>query len=278
MFLNITAMLAASLFPKGKIGFGQLTCFKQLLPKILQIDTSFLRNLSILPNWRSHLGGIRVGRDTQTHRRGEGARECNNRDCRHPKIEVVQMTAQSVTENNLVLRQEVLGSRRLSNYFWAVASSMGGLGFLLAGLSSYFHINLLLVSDTSQISFMPQGIALTFYGIAGTLVGLYLWLTIIWDVGSGYNEFNKTTGQATIFRAGFPGKNRQLKFTCDLDEIQSVRAEIREGLSPQRKLYLRVKQRREIPLTRVGQPLALSELENKGAELARFLSIPLEGL
>jgi hypothetical protein len=28
----------------------------------------------------------------------------------------------------------------------------------------------------------------------------------------------------------------------------------------------------------VGQPMALSELENQGAELARFLGVPLEGL
>jgi len=35
---------------------------------------------------------------------------------------------------------------------------------------------------------------------------------------------------------------------------------------------------REIPLIRVGQPISLSELENKGAELARCLGVPLEGL
>jgi len=28
----------------------------------------------------------------------------------------------------------------------------------------------------------------------------------------------------------------------------------------------------------VGQPLSLSELENQGAELARFLAVPLEGM
>jgi hypothetical protein len=43
-------------------------------------------------------------------------------------------------------------------------------------------------------------------------------------------------------------------------------------------LYLKVKQKRDIPLTRVGQPISLSQLENQGAELARFLGVPLEGL
>jgi hypothetical protein len=53
---------------------------------------------------------------------------------------------------------------------------------------------------------------------------------------------------------------------------------IKEGLNPQRALYLRVKGRRDIPLTRVGQPLSLADLETQGAELARFLGVSLEGL
>jgi DNA mismatch repair protein MutH len=54
--------------------------------------------------------------------------------------------------------------------------------------------------------------------------------------------------------------------------------ELKEGLNPKRALYLRVKGMRDIPLTRVGRPIALSELENQGASLARFLEVPLEGL
>ena len=57
-----------------------------------------------------------------------------------------------------------------------------------------------------------------------------------------------------------------------------VRAEIKEGLNPKRALYLRVKGKGDIPMTRVGQPISLAELENQGAELARFLQVPLEGL
>jgi hypothetical protein len=176
------------------------------------------------------------------------------------------------------LRQDILGSRRLSNLLWAVIITIGGVGFLLAGLSSYLKINLLIVSDTSQLQFIPQGVALTFYGVAGSLLATYLWLLLVWNVGGGYNEFNKDTGNVTISRQGYPGKNRQVQVEIPLTEVQSVRAEIREGLSPKRALYLRSKQRRDIPLTRVGEPIALSTLENQGAELARFLEIPLEGL
>ena len=175
-------------------------------------------------------------------------------------------------------RQDILGSRRLSNLLWAGIVTMGGIGFLLAGLSSYLQTNLLIVSDTSSLQFIPQGVALSFYGVAGSLLATYLWLLLVWDVGGGYNEFNKETGRVTISRWGYPGKNRQVEVEIPIEEVQSVRAEIREGLSPKRTLYLRSKQRRDIPLTRVGEPIALSTLENQGAELARFLEVPLEGL
>ena len=97
-------------------------------------------------------------------------------------------------------------------------------------------------------------------------------------MGGGYNEFNKRTEKVTIFRQGYPGKNRQVEIEIPIAEVLSVRVEIREGLSPKRALYLRCKQRRDLPLTRVGEPIALSTLENQGAELARFLEVPLEGL
>lgn len=183
-----------------------------------------------------------------------------------------------MTNKTSILRQDVLGSRRLSNYFWAIIVSMGGLGFLLSGLSSYFKTNLLLVSDVSGIQFIPQGVALTFYGIAGSLLATYLWLVIVWDVGGGYNEFDKTTGEATIFRYGFPGKNRQVEVKIPLENIQAVRADIKEGVNPRRVLFLKAKKLRDIPLTRVGEPIALSTLENQGAKLAQFLQVPLEGL
>ena len=176
------------------------------------------------------------------------------------------------------LTQEITGSRRLSNLLWAVIVTMGGIGFLLAGLSSYLHKNLLVVSDTSQLQFIPQGVALTFYGVAGSLLAAYLWLLLVWNVGGGYNEFSKETEKVKIFRQGYPGKNREVELEIPISDVQSVRVEIREGLSPKRALYLRSKNRRDIPLTRVGEPIALSTLENQGAELARFLEVPLEGL
>jgi hypothetical protein len=188
------------------------------------------------------------------------------------------MTASTTQRENRVINQKVLGSRRFSNYWWATIVSVGATGFFLAGLSSYTKVNFLPVGDATQLIFIPQGVAMGFYGVAGLLLALYLWLVVLLDVGGGYNEFNKETGIVKIFRWGFPGKNRRIEFSCRTQDVQSIRVDIKEGLNPRRALYLRVKDRRDVPLTRVGQPLSLTELENQGAELARFLAVPLEGL
>lgn len=182
------------------------------------------------------------------------------------------------TSTGSLLRQEVLGARRFSNYFFASIVSIGGIGFSLASLSSYFHLNLVPLGNASELIFIPQGAAMGFYGTAAILLATYLWLVIQWDVGGGYNEFNKTTGDASIFRNGFPGKNREIQVTHALSDIQAVKVVLQDGLNTKRSLYLRVKGKMDIPLTRVGQPLPISTLENQGAELARFLEIPLEGL
>ncbi len=183
------------------------------------------------------------------------------------------------TSGQTVLQREILGARRLSNYFWAAVTAVGGIGFFLAGVSSYLHTNLLPFSDLpAQLVFIPQGIAMGFYGLAAILLCTYLCLIIVWNVGSGYNKFDKAAGEAQIFRRGFPGENRKIDLRYPLKDLLAVRAEIKEGLNPKRSLYLKVKGKGNIPLTRVGQPISLSDLENQGAELARFLQVPLEGL
>jgi hypothetical protein len=194
------------------------------------------------------------------------------------KTPPASMTSAKASENT-TLRREIIGARRPSNYFWAAVTAVGGIGFFLSGLSSFLHTNLLPFSDLpAQLVFFPQGIAMGFYGTAALLLCLYLSLIILWNVGGGYNEFDKSAGEARIFRRGFPGKNRTIDLRYPLKDLLAVRAEIKEGLNPKRALYLKIKGKGDIPLTRVGQPITLSELENQGAELARFLQVPLEGL
>jgi hypothetical protein len=176
-----------------------------------------------------------------------------------------------------VLRYDIVGSRRFSNYCFAVIVAIGASGFLLAGLSSFFRINLLPFSDPLQLEFVPQGLALSFYGVAGTLLELYLLYVMAINYGSGYNEFDRDNGKVTIFRRG-RSKSKNLEFTYKIADVQAIRVEIRNGLSPKRALYLRVKGKGDLPLSEVGQPISLTVLEDRAAEIAKFLAVPLEGL
>jgi hypothetical protein len=42
------------------------------------------------------------------------------------------------------------------------------------------------------------------------------------------------------------------------------------GVNPRRTLYMRIRGDREIPLTRVGDPTTLEQIEGQAAELAKF--------
>lgn len=171
----------------------------------------------------------------------------------------------------------ILGSRRFSNYWWATIIFFGGLSFTFAGILSYIKWHFL-PTDFSNIAFIPQGAIMTFYGTLAVCLSLFLWFTIFWNIGAGYNEFNNEVGTITIFRQGFPGKNRFLKLTYRIQDIKAITVDIREGISPKREIYLKTKDNKRIPLTRVGQPLLLSDIESQATELARFLGVVLEGL
>ena len=63
------------------------------------------------------------------------------------------------------IRQDnIVGSRRFSNYFWGAFLAIGGISFLLAGLSSYFKVNLLPFANPTELVFIPQGVVMMFYG------------------------------------------------------------------------------------------------------------------
>jgi hypothetical protein len=177
------------------------------------------------------------------------------------------------------IRQDIIiGSRRFSNYFWSVFLFSGGLGFLLAGLSSYFKINLLPFANTIDLVFIPQGIVMMFYGTLSLGFSIYIIITILFDIGSGYNEYNKIEDLVKIVRKGFPGKNREILLTYPLSNIRAIGIKITEGLNPTRSIYLCLKDERNIPLTPVQEPTAISSLEEEAAELAKFLNLKLENL
>lgn len=176
----------------------------------------------------------------------------------------------------LIRRYLVVGSRRFSNYWWASIIFFGASGFLLTGISSYLGFDLLPFLESKNITFFPQGLVMFFYGILGFIFSIYLWLTIFWSVGGGFNEFNKKDGIIRIFRWGFPGKNRKIDLCYSIKDVEAIRLELKEGLNPRRTIYIRIKGKRDIPLTRIGQPLTLEEIEKQAAELAKFLQVSLE--
>ena len=177
------------------------------------------------------------------------------------------------------IRQDrIIGSRRFSNYFWSIFLLLGGLGFLLAGLSSYYNRNFLPFANPSELVFIPQGLVMMFYGTLSLGLSGYICFTIILDIGSGYNEYNKLEDLVKIVRKGFPGKNRQVLLTYPLANIRAIGIKITEGLNPTRSIYLCLKDERNIPLTPVQQPTSISDLEEEAASLAKFLDLKLENL
>jgi len=179
---------------------------------------------------------------------------------------------------NEIRQDKIIGSRRFSNYFWSFFLFLGGSGFFLAGLSSYFNINLLPFTNTTGLAFIPQGLVMMFYGTLSLGFSSYILITIILDIGSGYNEYNKVENLVKIVRKGFPGKNSKILLTYSLSNVRAIGIKITEGLNPTRSIYLCLKDERVIPLTPVQAPIDISILEEKAADLAKFLDLKIENL
>ena len=170
----------------------------------------------------------------------------------------------------------ILGSRRVSNYLWSVITFLGGSGFLITGISSYLHKEMLPFIKIDSISFIPQGIVMTFYGTVGLLISVFLIANIFLNIGGGYNKYDKNKDKIEIFRLGFPFQNREIYLSYSFKEIRSIKLIIQEGLNPKREIYLCTKDQRQIPLTRIGEPLLLSSIEEEAVNLSSYLNVPLE--
>jgi hypothetical protein len=181
-------------------------------------------------------------------------------------------------EDNLIKREKIIGSKRTSNYISGFFLSLGGFGFFVSGLSSFLKIRLLPFLKTEELLFIPQGIIMTFYGTLAMVLSIYIFLTIFWDIGGGYNEFNKKENLIKIIRKSFPGKNEKILIVYPLSNIKSVKLVISEGFNGKRQIVLCTKDQKEIPISPIEEPLGLTELEEKACLLASFLEVKLEGL
>nr|QVX28834.1 photosystem I assembly protein Ycf4 [Ctenodon histrix] len=175
-----------------------------------------------------------------------------------------------------LLIQYVPGSRKTSNFCWAFILFLGSLGFLLVGTSSYLDRDLFYLFPSQQILFFPQGIVMSFYGIAGFFISSYLWCTIWLDVGSGYNLFDRKERKVCIFRWGFPGKNRRIFLRFLMDDIHSLIIENESIVNISSILYMEVLGQGLIPLTPIDDKLTAKQIVDKAGELAAFLDVEIE--
>nr|UYF14507.1 photosystem I assembly protein Ycf4 [Pueraria edulis]UZA65021.1 photosystem I assembly protein Ycf4 [Pueraria edulis] len=198
-----------------------------------------------------------------------------------------------VFRSKYVLVYSMTESRKLSNFFWAFIIFLGSLGLLLVAISSYLGMDFFFVSeeisdfpfipDFIYFPFIPQGATMAFYGIGGLFISFYLWSIILWDVGGGYDIFNKKEKKVRFVRWGFPGKNRRIILEIPMNELQSIRiiTGVKEGgiftrtLTYESLVYLETIEQGFIPLTCIEDNLTGSEIAHKAGELSVFLGVPL---
>jgi hypothetical protein len=82
--------------------------------------------------------------------------------------------------------------------------------------------------------------------------------------------------KVSLYRKGFPGKNRELMFSFSFNEIKSIKMRIKDGINPKRQLLLCLTDSREIPLTGIDQQVALNKIEDEAITIAKYLNVFLE--
>ena len=183
--------------------------------------------------------------------------------------------------------------RRTSNLFWAVFTLLGSLGLLFVAISSYLGMDLFFISekisdfsfipDFIYFPFIPQGATMAFYGIAGLFSSFYFGSIIFWDIGGGFDIFNKKGKKVRFVRWGFPGKNRRIILEIPMNELHSIRiiTEVKEeGIFTRTStfesiVYLETIEQGFIPLTRIEDNMNGTQIAHKAGELSVFLGVPL---
>ena len=145
------------------------------------------------------------------------------------------------------IEQKIGGSRKISNYIIGGMLTIGGVGFLLASISSFTGIDLLPLGNPSSLLFIPQGIIMGAYGVIANLLNFYLWYLVYINFGSGSNSFDKSSKSVEIKRKGL---FKDIEVKLNFDEIKSVKLDISEGFNPRRRIALVLKGRKKpLPLS-----------------------------
>lgn len=177
---------------------------------------------------------------------------------------------------NLVIKDPISGARNIKTFLTMILLFFGGTNFFLAGLSSFFKTNFLKLTDTTNILFIPQGIALLFYGTIGLVLSFFLIYYMYWDIGSGYNEFSQKEQIVRIVRRSFPGKFEKIFLSYDFNNIRSIKILLKQGFNPRSNILIVLKDKREIPLFPPQSYLKPTDIEKKAIELSKFLNVNIE--
>jgi len=173
-------------------------------------------------------------------------------------------------ENIFIYRYTVLGSRKLSNFTFAILIFLGSIFFLKASIFSFLDFKTDTLND--NIVFFPQGLVMGFYSLLGLMFTFYSLLTFFLKIGFGYNEFNKKENVIRIFRWGFPGKNRRIEACYSINDIKSIKISSNTGT---KNISISLKGDIDIPFIREGFSDSFSNLEEQAIDIASFLGIPL---
>ncbi|KAF3967345.1 hypothetical protein CMV_008650 [Castanea mollissima] len=159
-----------------------------------------------------------------------------------------------------------------------VTASFGMLGdIIIAEPNAYIAFAGKRVIEQTLNTTVPEGSQTAEYLFHKGQFDLIVPRNLLKDVlSSGYDRFDRKEGIVCIFRWGFPGKNRRIFLQFFMKDVQSIRIEVKEGIYARRVLYMEIRGHGAIPLTRTDENLTPRELEQKAAELAYFLRVPIE--
>ena len=197
------------------------------------------------------------------------------------------MHSQKNREGNIIYyREEIEGTNISSNYIWFILLLIIGIGFFIAGISSYLNDMDLKnngLNSFSNIKYLPQGILLVFYGTCSIFLSLLIFLLIKINLGAGKNIYDIENEVVHLSRKGFLYFNNNLKlkqkifyFSYPFSIISNLELEIKDGINPNRTIYLILKDTRRIPLNPKTKLENIYNIELKAIELAKILNIDLK--
>jgi hypothetical protein len=183
------------------------------------------------------------------------------------------MTKVEINTTPTALILSVLGSRTFGNVGVALVLTTFGTGFILKALSIFFYGK------------KVQGFIMMFYGLTSVLLSFFVLLTIYWNVGYTYIEFDRKKEMVVLYVRGFPGSNRETLLMLPFSSIVCLTLNTTksfpgiflcfddkccEGLS----LYRGMCYRRRVRLPNITG-LNLVYIEKLALYLSKYLGVPL---